>query len=265
MSRFSGPVRSVSNPNVHKGNDTNTSQNNGFICQSGSLGSISSPPTDAFIVRGASNAAATYTLTLVNASMGQATVLTVPDPASATANMNVSAAALVSGNLVSASGTAGLTQDSGVSSSSVSSAITQLGTVQEVSVTLSASQMAAAYATPATLIAAPGATKVIQIIQASVYTNSTGQTPLATGTAPIIQYGTTTHGGGTLATSSGLVAGDITAATSQVRNLGAMATAASTGLSNNAITFSNATGAYTAGTGTTVTFSLVYRVLTATI
>ena len=50
MSRMSGPIRSVSNPNVNTGNSSNTSENNGFICQSGSLGSVTNPPTDALII-----------------------------------------------------------------------------------------------------------------------------------------------------------------------------------------------------------------------
>src|SRR5882724_4330875 len=81
----------------------------------------------------------------------------------------------------------------------------------QVTVTLNATQMAAAYATPQTLIAAPGSNSVIYITNAWVYTKKV-TSAFATGTAPIIQYGTTNHGGGTLATSTGLVAGDITAA-----------------------------------------------------
>lgn len=107
------------------------------------------------------------------------------------------------------------------------------------------------------------------ILSAQVYTASTGNTPYATGTAPIIQYssgGTNgAHGAGTIATAAGLVAGDITAATSQVRNLFQFATGAQTGLSGLGIYFSNATGAYTGGTGTNITFTLQYVVLNATV
>lgn len=80
MARSSGPIRSVSNPNVHTGNETSTAQNNGFICQSGSLGSSSSPPTDALIIEAVANSSASATLTLVNASQSVgASVLTIPD------------------------------------------------------------------------------------------------------------------------------------------------------------------------------------------
>lgn len=151
----------------------------------------------------------------------------------------------------------------------ISNAVTQLGTLQSVSVTLNPTQMAAAYATPAQLIANPLASQMILVLAAEVYTASTGNTPYATGTAPIIQYssgGTNgAHGAGTIATAAGLVAGDITAATSQVRNLFQFATGAQTGLSGLGIYFSNATGAYTAGTGTNVTFTLTYLTLTATV
>lgn len=47
------------------------------------------------------------------AALGQATTYTVPDPATATANMIVAAAALVNNNLVKASGTTGLVVDAG--------------------------------------------------------------------------------------------------------------------------------------------------------
>ena len=176
---------------------------------------------------------------------------------------------VVSGNLAQFSGTSGLESDSGISAASISGAVTQLGTLHSVSVTLTPTQMAAAYATPQTLIANPLASQMILILAAQVYTASTGNTPYATGTAPIIQYssgGTNgAHGAGTIATASGLVAGDIDASTSQVRNLLQFASGAQTGLSGLGIYFSNATGAYTGGTGTNITFTLTYLVLTATV
>lgn len=237
---------------------------------SGTAGTVASFPGTAakgsLILAGVANTGNTNT-TISNDAMGQASVVNIPDPANAIGQFMVGATAtpFVSGNFPQASGTAGLFVDSGVSAASVSGAVTQLGTVQQVSVTLTPSQMVTAYDTPLTLIAAPGATKMIQIISAAVYTASTGHTAYATGTAPIIQYGTTAHGAGTLATGAGLVAGDITAASSQVRTLGPAASTAWTGTSNLPITFSNATGDYTAGTGTNIVITLVYQVLTATV
>ncbi len=171
----------------------------------------------------------------------------------------------VSGNFPVASGTGGLMVDSGVSATSVSGAVTQLGQLYQTSVTFNTASMVTAYDTPLVIVAAPGASKMIQVISASVYTASTGHTAYATGTAPIIQYGTAAHGAGTSAVGAGLVAGDITAATSQVRTLGPAASAAWTGTSNQAITFSNATGDYTGGTGTSITITLTYQLLTATV
>lgn len=137
------------------------------------------------------------------------------------------------------------------------------------SVTFNTAQMVTAYDTPLTIVANPLSSQMILVLNAAVYTASTGHTAYATGTAPIIQYsagGTDgAHGAGTIATAAGLVAGDITAATSQVRNLFEFATGAKTGLSGKGIYFSNATGNYTAGTGTNVTITVQYLVLTATV
>lgn len=51
--------------------------------------------------------------TISNVAMGQASVISIPDPVAATANFVVAPAALVSGNMVKASGTAGLIIDAG--------------------------------------------------------------------------------------------------------------------------------------------------------
>lgn len=155
------------------------------------------------------------------------------------------------------------------SAAAISAATTQVGALHQVSITLTPTQMAAAYATPQQLIANPLSTQLIVVHSATVYTASTGNTAYATGTAPIIQYssgGTNgAQGVGTIATAAGLVAGDITASTSQVRTLLQAASGVLTALSGFGIYFSNATGAYTGGTGTNVTFTLVYEVLTATV
>ena len=216
-SQLGGPVSSHTEPNV----------TNAFQITSGD----SMNPTIYIQYTGAANAAASDIPTIVNASFGQASTLTIPDP--------------------------GVASTSFVFTS-------QVGNVTTVSVTLTPAQMVTAYATPLVLVPAPGAGKVILIQEASVYTASTGNTPYATGTAPVIQYDTTAHGAGTVATSTGLVAGDITASSSQIRSL-ANSAAVLTGISNKGIYFSNATGAYTAGTGTNVTISLTYQTVTATV
>lgn len=206
-----------------------------------------------------------YATVISNDAMGEACTISIPDPSNAAAQFVIGATAtpFVSGNFPKNSGTAGLMVDSGVSVTSLSGAITQLGQLQQISVTLTAAQVIAAYATPEVLIPAVSG-KVAIVHSATVYTASTGNTAFATGVAPIIQYGTTAHGAGTIAVGTGLVTGDITASTSQVRTIGPAASAVYTGVTDEAITFS-CTTAYTAGTGTTVTFTLVYELITATV
>ncbi len=173
------------------------------------------------------------------------------------------------GHLITAGDTVGSITDSGIVASSISGAVTQLGQLYQASVTFNTAQMVTAYDTPLQIVANPAASQMILLHFASVYVASTGHTAYATGTAPIIQYssgGTNgQHGAGTIATAAGLVAGDITAAASQVRNLYGLATSALTGLSGLGIYFSNATGDYTSGTGTSVTITVVYELLTATV
>lgn len=62
--------------------------------------------------------AGNFAVSISNVStQGQATVMTIPDVAAATGQFVVKTAAFVSGNLIQASGTAGLTVDSGVATS----------------------------------------------------------------------------------------------------------------------------------------------------
>lgn len=82
---------------------------------SGTAGFLQSFPASAngsLKMQAVANTGNTIT-TISNAAMGQATVVSIPDPATATANFVIAPAALVSGNLVKASGTAGLVADVG--------------------------------------------------------------------------------------------------------------------------------------------------------
>jgi hypothetical protein len=258
------------------GEDAATAINGGNIQAGlpGTAGTLASFPATgskgSFVVKAVANTGNTIT-TLSNDAMGQASVINIPDPANAIGQVLVGATAtpFISGNFPVNSGTAGLMVDSGISAASISSAITQVGKLYQVSVTFNTAQMVTAYDTPLTIVANPSASQMILVLQASVYTASTGNTAYATGTAPIIQYSTGgtngAHGLGTIATAAGLAAGDITAASSQVRNLFGIATGAQTGLSGKGLYFSNATGDYTAGTGTNITITVVYQLLTATV
>lgn len=83
---------------------------------SGTAGTLASFPSAAskgsLKVVAVANTGDTVT-TISNAAMGQASVVSIPDPAAATANFVVAPSALVSGNVVKASGTAGLVVDAG--------------------------------------------------------------------------------------------------------------------------------------------------------
>ena len=84
------------------------------------------------ILLAAANTGNTNT-TLTNAAMGQATVITVPDPAGATADFVLAPAALVNGNLVKASGTAGLVADAGFAANNVqTSALTSPDAISDL-------------------------------------------------------------------------------------------------------------------------------------
>jgi hypothetical protein len=89
---------------------------------SGTAGTLASFPATAskgsLLLVGVANTGNTNT-TISNAAMGQASVISIPDPATATANFAVAPAALVNNNLVKASGTAGLVADAGIAASAV--------------------------------------------------------------------------------------------------------------------------------------------------
>lgn len=83
---------------------------------SGTAGTLASFPGTAtkgsLVVKAVANTGNTLT-TISNSAMGQASVISIPDPAGATADFVLAPAALVSGNIVKASGTAGLIVDAG--------------------------------------------------------------------------------------------------------------------------------------------------------
>lgn len=128
-------------------------------------------------------------------------------------------------------------------------------------VTMSAAQVDSAYAAPFNLIAAPAVGSGILLLSASVITEVA--TPFTGGGVAIVQYAATIHGAGFDALSATIPAAEITAATSQVYSMsGYVATTvtATTAISGLGIYFSNATGPFTAGTGSTVTIALTYLV-----
>lgn len=100
------------------GDDVATAINGGNIQAglSGTAGTLASfpatPSKGSLKITAVANTGDTLT-TISNVAMGQASVISIPDPAAATANFVVAPSALVNNNLVKASGTAGLIVDAG--------------------------------------------------------------------------------------------------------------------------------------------------------
>lgn len=109
MAAFSGTTGKIKS-------DASTIINSGNVQAglSGTAGYLASFPSAAskgsLRVTAVANTGNTLT-TISNSAMGQASVVSIPDPAAATATFAVCPAALVSGNAVKASGTAGLLVD----------------------------------------------------------------------------------------------------------------------------------------------------------
>lgn len=106
------------------GDDAATAINAGNLQAglSGTAGTVASYPATAargaLILAGVANTGNTN-VTISNAAHAQATVYSIPDVGAATGQFNVVTGALVNGNLMSASGTAGRLADSGIASSNV--------------------------------------------------------------------------------------------------------------------------------------------------
>lgn len=205
----------------------------------------------------ASNNAGNYNLTFSNASFGQATNFLVHDPANAAAVMLIGAGAapFVSGNIPKASGTGGLMVDSGIAAVNYQPLT--------ASVTMLTAGVTGAYAAPVQIVAGVSGKAVVFLY--GVITTEVS-TAFATGGIAQIQWGNTVHAGGTLAASATIAAAEITAASSQlftqdaVADATVIATSAVTGLG---LYFTNATGPFTAGTGSTVTVSVQYMLVPA--
>lgn len=106
------------------GDDVSTAINGGSLQAglSGTAGTLISFPATAAngsLILAAVNAGGAFNTTISNGSMAQSTVYTIPDVSAATGQLLAKTAAFVSGNLVQASGTAGVCVDSGVTTSNV--------------------------------------------------------------------------------------------------------------------------------------------------
>ncbi len=225
---------------------------NGFL---GNFTAYSATPNSGHILINPTANSGNYITTITNASMGQPSVITIPDPTTSTADFVLAPAALVNGNLVQASGTAGLVVDSGISGASIATALKS----QTAIVTMTAAQVIAAYATPFLIVAAPASGFALMPTACQIIT--VVSTAFTSGGIAQLQWGNTNHAGGTVALDATTPTAEITAATSQIytqygvptTTVTAIATANGLGLY-----FTNATQAFATGTGSTVTIAVTY-------
>lgn len=224
---------------------------------SGSAGSLRSYPSAATTgylgLVGVANSA-DYAVVISNASHGQATTYSIPDVGAATGQFLVKTAALISGNFVAASGTAGKVADSGYNVDNV---------LLYASVAVSAAEFNGAYAAPKLLIAAPGANKMI-IVDRMEMVMTFVSAGFASGGVVFAQYDSTANGAGVKATNTEAAA-DFFAVASNVfafigtsgNTVGALPFST---CANKGLYLSNATGAFTTGDSTFVV-KIHYRII----
>jgi hypothetical protein len=125
-------------------------------------------------------------------------------------------------------------------------------------VNLSAANILAMNGTPVTVVAAPGTGKAI-LVDSVIFKMVTTATAFASGGAVSIQY----NGGSVVAHAGSIAAAVVTAgAGTSYTELGpAAATNGTTIVANKALEITNATGAFTTGTGTAVLL-IQYRIVT---
>jgi hypothetical protein len=224
---------------------------------SGSAGSLRSYPsaaTSGYLgMVGVANAG-DYAVIISNASHGQATTYSIPDVGAATGQFLVKTAALVDGNFVAASGTAGKTADSGYGVNNI-----QL----YASVAVSAAEFNGAYAAPKLLIAAPGANKMI-IVDRMEMVMTFVSAAYAGGGVVFAQYDSTANGAGVKATNTEAAADFFAVASSVFSFLGTSGNTVGvlpfTTCANKGLYLSNATGAFTTGDSTWVV-KIHYRII----
>lgn len=129
-------------------------------------------------------------------------------------------------------------------------------------VVMTAAQVNGAYAAPFEIVPAPGANKMIMVQRINLVLIF-GAAAFASGGVPIVQYDTTVHGAGTNSCGANLLAANVTAAASSTtrRFSTDTDTVAVAGIANKSICFSNATGAFTTGTGCTLAVHVYYTII----
>ena len=129
-------------------------------------------------------------------------------------------------------------------------------------ITMTAAQWNGMYAAPYLIVAAPGANNILTVGSVYIY-EVFGTAQFAVGGTVALQYDSTVHGAGTLASAT--VANTVVngwAASSGIRLAGALASAASTVFVNKGLYLSNDTAAFTTGDGT---FRIVVSYSTASV
>lgn len=137
-------------------------------------------------------------------------------------------------------------------------------TFSTLTIQLTQAQILAMYATPQLLVPSPGAGFTIIVDQCTFYYNYV-TAAFTSGGVIIAQYNSTANGAGTNTLSATIPASMLTTASSRVYNLGGSVGIALTGIANQGIYLSNQTGAFTGGGASTVTVSLNYFVVYATV
>lgn len=144
------------------------------------------------------------------------------------------------------------------------STLNPLSNFGTASVALTAAQVLAAYATPQLIVPTPGVGRGLIVTAANVVTEVS--TVFAGGGVAILEYGAVVNGAGPNALSATIPAAQITAASSQVYSMAPFAATTVTATSvvtNKGLYFSNATGAFTGGAGSTVTINVNYMNIAA--
>ena len=211
---------------------------------SGDAGTFISFPATAAngtLIFAATNAGGAFNTTITNAaSVGQTQVISIPDVGAATGQFLAKTAALVSGNLIMASGTAGKVVDSG---------LPLAAGLNYTTVAITASEFNGMYTTPKLLVAAPGANKLLVLDKVDLLMTYVSANYAAGGVAAV-QYDLTANGAGVIASTT-LAAATFQAAASTgfMFNTGVVVQTFTTCV-NKGLYLSNITGVFTTGDST---------------
>ncbi len=225
----------------------------GSSADAGTFVSFPASAANGTLIFAATDAGGAFNTTVTNATVGQSQVISIPDVGAATGQFLAKTAALVSGNLIMASGTAGKVIDSG---------LPLAAGLNYATVVISAAEFNGMYATPKLLVAAPGANKLIVLDKVDLLMTYVSAN-YASGGVAAVQYDSTANGAGVIASTT-LAAATFQAAASTgfMFNTGVVAQTFSTCV-NKGLYLSNVTGAFTTGDSTFVAH-IWYKIISTT-